>query len=171
MKDSTVAENDPKWLSQARSFRMTGVPLYIEMGDVFYVPPAFGPPAFGPESEESQESEQFFAVLASQAKNILRSFEVRNQEDILNYLMVHDYLISVLEEAPSAIYKHFPEVPLSLEIVNDPESSDHTMLGLYISVSGDDQTAFEKLEALDQSWWLDNMDRARGSLFLNLQYV
>lgn len=184
MKDSTLAEKDLKLRSQARSFETTGDPPYIVMEHPFYAPthrlkqkvyyvlPSFGQEDFeGENPSEYKESEAFYTILAAQVKNVISGFEVPDQEEVFNFLMEHDYLVSLLREAPSAIHEHFPRASLSLELVVDSETPRHEVLGLYISVSGDDQGAFDKLEALDQAWWLDSMGRARGSLFINLQYV
>ena len=103
----------------------------------------------------------------------LKRFYVFRGTDILEFLEKHPFLVTLLLEAPDRIRQYFPDSPLFLEVVTDPEagSRDDDMLWIYIDRGDitDSEEAIDTLEQIDDDeWWLDAEPRAKGKMFFNL---
>ena len=112
---------------------------------------------------------QAFLVLAERVGQVLINFRVRNYDGVFNFLLEHDYLISLLQAAPCAIRKHFPFAPLALELVHDPESISRTDLAISINVEHYESDAMDRLSALELDWWLDAIQAARDRMFIRFE--
>ena len=76
---------------------------------------------------------QALLVLAELVGQVLSSFRVRDYDSVFNFVLEHEYLISLLQAAPAAIRKHFPFAPLALELVHDPKGhSSERILARYL---------------------------------------
>ncbi|MCI0692184.1 hypothetical protein L0337_09300 [candidate division KSB1 bacterium] len=63
-----------------------------------------------------------------------------------------------------------PQPEVVLEVVADPEADDDRELFTFIRTSLPPQEALEKLDQLDENWWLDAGDQADGKLCIHLEF-
>jgi hypothetical protein len=88
--------------------------------------------------------------------------EVKQMYDLKD---THPGLIEVLMEAWPYLSKHFgPHPMVSLEVVHDPTSPDVDQLFAYIHTSLAADEALDKLDELDEEWFLSRADKV-GALF------
>jgi len=88
-----------------------------------------------------------------------------NPDEIKKFLLVNDYLIEILLEAPSHIYKVFGEVPIYLELHRDPEEGWDELFIIIKSPYGVEEAA--RLERkLAEDWFLERMKDTKGKLNL-----
>jgi hypothetical protein len=90
------------------------------------------------------------------------------------YVTAHRFLAQLLGDAPIQIHEHFPDRPLVLDVITDPEAdrpehADH--LSLRIVTDLDVAEAMRRLEAVEDAWWLHTLPQARGALSIDLAFV
>ena len=96
----------------------------------------------------------------------------RDRAEVIGFLENHSFLIPLLLEAYSRIGLYFPEYPeVILEVVTDPEVPDDNQLVASIKTNLSPNEALEKLDSFDSKWWLQSMDRARGELCINVEFL
>jgi hypothetical protein len=82
-------------------------------------------------------------------------------------------LVPLLLEAREHVERVFgSDAPVVLAVVENPEAVDSLPeLFVYIQTPLPVTAAREKLEQLDEEWWLDALPRAGGRLNIALEYV
>ena len=82
-------------------------------------------------------------------------------------------LVPLLLEARENVERVFgSDAPVVLAVVENPEAADSLPeLFVYIQTPLPVAAAREKLEQLDEEWWLDALPRAGGRLNIALEYV
>jgi len=80
-------------------------------------------------------------------------------------------LIQLIIEAAHNIWLYFPEAPMHLSIITDPETEISEKLLLSIITNMDLKTAQAKLTEFDQKWWFDNMHIARNKLCIDVSFI
>ena len=95
----------------------------------------------------------------------------RNHSAVRRYLELNPELVEVLLEARQRVQHLFgASAEVILEVVNDPEVMDSSKLFAYIRTPLPIDQALDRLQALDDDWFLSQLDRV-GDLFnLNLEY-
>jgi hypothetical protein len=83
------------------------------------------------------------------------------------------HLVPLLLEAREQVDRVFgSSAPIVLEVVENPEAADSSPeLFAFIQTPLPVPAAREKLEQLDEEWWLDALPRAEGRLNIALEYV
>lgn len=71
-------------------------------------------------------------------------------------------------EAKEHIIAYFPDSPLVLEYVPDPEV-DNYVLALYISTDFESEEAMDKLDQLYKDRWVDVSIQSQGKLCINVE--
>ena len=112
--------------------------------------------------EQVQELDTLHTVTAG--------YELRNGEQVVQFLQDHVYLWPLLKEARHYISMYFGSLPPALEVVADPDGGTSIQLIISILTSLSPESALECLDALDD-WWLDVLPRARRKLNITLEYV
>jgi hypothetical protein len=92
-------------------------------------------------------------------------YSFRNVEAVRRFLHAHPHLIEVILEAYPYLVRHFgPNPQVMLEVVRDPEAERSEQLFAYILTSLNADEALDRLDRLDEEWFLDQFDRV-GNLF------
>jgi len=86
------------------------------------------------------------------------------------FLDAHPGLTPLLLEAYPVLVQHFPRGDLGLAVDSDPEGWDRSDLVILINPGCAPKQAIEDFEAFKQTWWLANMKRAQGALFIHIEY-
>ncbi len=96
----------------------------------------------------------------------------RGQEEVLEFLERYPFLVSLLIETHSKIENYFELYPqVFLEVFTDPEAIDDRQLVASIRTNLTPNEVLDKLDRLDEEWWLDNMDRARGKFCIDVEFL
>lgn len=111
--------------------------------------------------------------LAQEESKILllqRQYQLRNSDEVFQFLQENPHLIELLLEAYSKIGHHFPGSPIFLEVAFDPEVGDRGELVASIATKLKPKEAIEKLNQFDDDWWLDASDVSGGKLSIGLEF-
>lgn len=97
-------------------------------------------------------------------------YSFREPAEVLQFLEKYPFLVPLSLEAHQHIRKYFPDLPVFLEVITDPEarSRDEDILWIYIATDLDSEEAIDTLERLDDDWWLDAEPQAQGKMFINI---
>lgn len=106
-----------------------------------------------------------------EARALVRRYAVTDVERVIGFLRQSPTLVSLLAEATEAVGEHFPDMPLALEVVADPDVSDAEHLALSVGTSLPVPEAFDRLQHFDEDWWLDRLPRAEGKLVITLTFA
>jgi hypothetical protein len=101
---------------------------------------------------------------------IEKMYVFRRSAEILQFLEENLFLIPLLKEAYIRIGSYFPSSKVSLEVVADQEMTDEKQLVIFISVDSDSEQATERLDRLDEEWWLDALEKTQGKLCITLEF-
>ncbi len=101
-----------------------------------------------------------------------RLYAFRKPEEVGQFLEAYPFLTPLLREAHDKIDDYFgPQTAVALEVVTDPEAMDDRELFAFIQTSLPSQEALDRLERLDQDWWLDASDRSEGRLCIHVEFA
>lgn len=94
-------------------------------------------------------------------------YDFRQKTEVLDFLEKHPFLIPLLLEAHPHIRQHFPDAPLFLQYITDPEI-DYPQLAVYIDRPEElnAEEAIDKLENIDDDWWIDAEPKSQGKMFI-----
>jgi hypothetical protein len=96
----------------------------------------------------------------------------RRPSEVKEFLEASPFLKPLLVEAYERIGNCFgPKPEVVLEVVTDPEADDDRQLFAFIQTSLPSEQALDKLDRLDDDWWLDAADRSEGKLCLHVEFV
>lgn len=103
-------------------------------------------------------------------ESLKRFYVFREPTEVLEFLEKHPFLVPLLLEAPARIRQYFPDSPLFLQYVPDPESDDEKLVA-YIATNLAPEEAIDTLEQFDDNWWVDVEERAQDKMFFNLHRI
>ena len=89
---------------------------------------------------------------------------------VKSFLEDHPFLHCLLNEARWQIFKHFGDVTASIEVFRYQEVPCEEELVVYINVPFTVPEAMERLDALLEEWWIDNLDQAKGKMGFDLHF-
>ncbi|MCK8823833.1 hypothetical protein [Fuchsiella alkaliacetigena] len=95
-------------------------------------------------------------------------YDIRNWQEVGEFLVEHPYLQDVLFEAKDKIQEYFGDTKIVLTKEVDPEISDLTCLYAYIHASIPFDEALEKVKQIEYEWYIENMDRINGRFFIDV---
>ena len=87
----------------------------------------------------------------------------KNPNEITSFLSDNDFLRNLLKEAPQHIKRIFGEVPIHLELHNDPEEN-WSELFIVIKTSLSPKEAIDKENRLIEEWFLGVIEETDGKL-------
>lgn len=97
-------------------------------------------------------------------------YTFQGKTEVLQFLEKYPFLVPILLEGYEPTRKYFPDAPLFLSVITDPEaaSKDDDMLWVYIErpLDLDTEKAIDTLEQLDDDWWIDAEERGQGKIFI-----
>lgn len=90
----------------------------------------------------------------------------------MRFLRAYLALIDLLLEAPLHVERYFgPDPHVALEVVVDPEANDSAELFANIYTSLPVEEALERLDQLDEGWFLAQLGRTAGRFNFNVEFV
>ncbi|MEG3841920.1 peptidase [Microcoleus sp. herbarium14] len=104
--------------------------------------------------------------------NKIRSlYTVEEPLETFKLIIEQEVMLSLILEAHSKIRELFPTERLGLEVKTDPEIANWRSLWISIYTKLEVEEAFEKLNILDDSWWLDAKIAApKNDLHISLEW-
>lgn len=98
-------------------------------------------------------------------------YTFRDGMNVRAFLDRYPFLVSLLLEASPKINKYFPDKELALQVIIDPEAEkDKQLMVLIIETSSPDDV-YEQLERFDNEWWIGAVNRAKGKLCIDVEFV
>lgn len=118
-------------------------------------------------SSQKQRTSRNYQLLS----RLGRMYTLSNSSKLLRFFDENRYLINVVIEAHEELRKRFPSEELLLEVVSDPEADSCDELFAYILTSLPVEDALQRLNDLDDQWFLDELDRTNGLFNFNLRFI
>lgn len=98
-------------------------------------------------------------------------YAVEDPLEAFKLIIEQEVMLSLILEAHSKIRELFPTERLGLEVKTDPEIANWRSLWITIYTKLEVEEAFEKLNILDDSWWLDAKIAApKNDLHISLEW-
>lgn len=111
-------------------------------------------------------------ALNSDIEEIEKIYELTRKTEVVNFLTTYPFLTDLLLEAFGQVEKFFGLNPdVTLEVVQDLEATDERELVASIHTSLPPDEALDRLDQLDDHWWLDAMTKAQGNFCINLEFL
>jgi hypothetical protein len=99
-------------------------------------------------------------------------YTVKEPRAVRKFIQKHPLLVDLLIEAYTPLTDFFgPDPQVSLSVVSDPEEAglDELVGSIQTPLSPDE--ALERLDAFDEYWFLDQLNRTNGRLNFNLDFA
>ncbi|HEY9848337.1 MAG TPA: hypothetical protein V6D28_02675 [Leptolyngbyaceae cyanobacterium] len=109
-------------------------------------------------------------ISPSNIQSLQELYAFREPAKILHFLDKLPFLVPVLLEVPNKIGQYFRNYQLFLEVVNDPEIIDYQQLFILISTNISTDEAMDKLDRLENDWWLNIPYEVRDKLCIDVEY-
>jgi hypothetical protein len=90
---------------------------------------------------------------------------------VLHFVSTHPDLIPVLLEAHEVMKEHFPSSEIMLKISPGREEAEEDQLFAYILTSYPVDEALAKLDAIDETWFLNRATQVKDRFNFNLAFV
>lgn len=99
-------------------------------------------------------------------------YTFRGHIEVSRFLERCPVLIPLLLEAYGKIANYLGPYPqVFLKVVTDPEATDDRELVAFIRTNLPPAEALNRLEQLDEGWWLEASHRARGNLCIHVEFL
>jgi hypothetical protein len=103
-------------------------------------------------------------------ETLKRIYTFQSGPEVVKFLNAEANLVPLLKEAYDEIRKYFPSAVLILDILIDPEATDEKELAILIRTSLHPDEALDRLDLLDEEWWLDASLDTGEKLSIHLEF-
>jgi hypothetical protein len=126
-----------------------------------------------PDARWHQEETQGISVGSRQVRAAVGAldelFDFAEFESVSAFLAGHDFLLPLLIEAQRKIGEYFgTDSTTRLEVVGDPGDPSDVSLYAFIQTFLPHADAVALLDSFDREWWLNELDRARHKLVIDV---
>jgi hypothetical protein len=98
-------------------------------------------------------------------------YQFRDRPEVKAFLKRHCFLITVLLNALAQIKSRFgQETQIALEVVHDPEDGDSKLFA-FVLTSLSVSEALTMRDRMDEEWWLEASEGAKGQLILDVELI
>ncbi|MBM3243103.1 hypothetical protein FJZ31_43140 [Candidatus Poribacteria bacterium] len=99
-------------------------------------------------------------------------YEFRNSLEVIDYLKAYPFLTEFLFEAFWEIERFFGRSPhVALKVITDPEIAGENQLFAYIHTTLSPEESLNRMDSLDEEWFLNQIDRTKGKFNFNIDFV
>jgi hypothetical protein len=102
---------------------------------------------------------------------IKQLYILRNEAEIVGFLEAHTTLYTFLQEVFPVLHDYFPDEPLALEIIFDPDEEEIEVLFIYIETSQEVDEALNILNQFTQRYWINLPIEIRDLLEVDVDFV
>jgi hypothetical protein len=99
------------------------------------------------------------------------NFDLKQEEEIKNFLRDNKEIIEVLQEAKDEIKKLFQDETLYIEYEDGEEYEDGGELSLSIETKKDVDEALEELSDFENNWWADKWIQINSKLSIDVRFI
>jgi hypothetical protein len=93
-------------------------------------------------------------------------------QQVLRFMQQHSWLVPILQEADRVLLTTFPaNTRIMLAVAHDPESPDEEYLVYGIETAQPLADARACLQAFDDAWLLDSLERLQDKVLFRLRFV
>jgi len=89
-------------------------------------------------------------------------------KDAAKFQKKYPFTRPVIDEAPDKIRKFFPNTKIEYVVAEDPDEADSEMLVILVYTPFNRNEAYEKLQLLDDYWFLDACEKSDCRISINL---
>lgn len=108
----------------------------------------------------------------SDLRRLEKFYAFRNRSEVIKFAVDNSFLLQPLCEAHEQIRNYFGNsTQVFLEVVTDPEFADDQELAIFIRTNLSPDEAFERLEQIDDEWWLDVPPNVREKLCIDVEFI
>lgn len=142
------------------------------------MPVPFGQIALGEVLLLAESGSKSHDLIVSAAADSILYFELKQagsfyfdgwqNQVVQGFLSNHPFLEGLLVEALPHLHSHYKGAQFSLRVEADPEDSNTVDLVVGIRPKGSLHEALVSRSDFEDSWWLDQCDRAKGLLWFHL---
>jgi hypothetical protein len=98
-------------------------------------------------------------------------FEVKNLGQVHSFLRRNGYLVELIFEIASKLKLFFPETIYILDFKPGYDDDMSDTIVIYIKTDKSVDGALEELAKFDSSWWLENQERSRGRVVVDVEFL
>lgn len=109
-------------------------------------------------------------VAAADLARLEEWYSFREHDTVVDWLEQYPFLVPLLLEGYDQMRKHFPDSPISLQVVYDPEDAGLTELVAYIITDLDDDEALNRLYRIGEDWWLQVISQADLKMDIDVEF-
>ena len=97
----------------------------------------------------------------SHAETLARDYDIKNPEQVAEFIGENLFLLDLLEEIPVQIHRFFgSDRNLKLEFFWNPEDPTWHQLHIFVPTNLSAKESFSAMENFEENWWLDNFARS-----------
>ncbi len=121
---------------------------------------------------DTSRNETLSTYPTSDLRKLEQRYIFRNRSEVMDFAVNNSFLLQPLHEAWDQIRNYFGEsVQAVLEVVADPEFFEDQELVIFIRTDLSPDEAFEKMEQMDDEWWLDVPATVRKNLCIDVEFI
>ncbi|WP_013334753.1 hypothetical protein [Gloeothece verrucosa] len=106
----------------------------------------------------------------SELNSLLAFYQIRQEEEVIDYLEHHQHLLFILEEGKKIIVDNFANSTAYLEVVTDPETEE-SQLAIYINRQEKEvEVALDRIEKLYDEWLGKYNAEIRSQILVRYNY-
>lgn len=116
------------------------------------------------------ETPTLYEVSPNELDYLKAQYNFRDSKEVIEFIEANPQLEVLLVEAIQPIKTVFTHSTLNLKVFHDPEASSGNHLVLGITTKMKAKEALTQLDKIDEGWWQENIERAKGMLSIELEY-
>lgn len=98
-----------------------------------------------------------------------RWFAFDGRQEVFVYLDRHPHLVPLLVDVATAVQRFFPaDDELVLHVIDDADTQTEQLYAIVRTILPPDE-AEARLDRLDEEWWLDAVELARGNFTIDVE--
>lgn len=105
-----------------------------------------------------------------QIERLEQRYSFRDREEVLSFLESNSFLVPLLFEIRQQLDHYLTMTEIYLKVVAEPDSYDDEQLVVSIVPGMEPDVAYDRLEAFDDDWWLDNIEAADNKVCITLEF-
>lgn len=98
-------------------------------------------------------------------------YSLRNQERVRLFLFSNPFLFELLGEIRTNISEHLSGAEVYLEVVEDPEIPDEVQIIVSVVADKPFDDLCASFDRFEETWWLDNLYRAKEKVCILLEFA
>ena len=97
-------------------------------------------------------------------------YTFHNSFETTKFIKNNSFLVPLLLEAEKVIREYFTDDELFLEVIHDAEDIDFEELIIFIHTNLSPKEALDRLDKIDEEWWIDASIKSKGKLNINIEF-